>query len=54
MAYDPGAITGIPTENVGSLPRPMKLQEAYAAYDAGKIKMEQLEAEQRNCRARFD
>lgn len=46
MAYDPGAITGIPTENVGSLPRPMKLQEAYAAYDAGKIKIEQLEAEQ--------
>ena len=46
MAYDPRAITGIPTENVGSLPRPMNLQEAYAAYDAGKIKLEQLEAEQ--------
>ena len=27
----------IPTENVGSLPRPMKLQEAIADYDAGKI-----------------
>ena len=27
----------IPTENVGSLPRPMKLQEAIAAYDAGTI-----------------
>ena len=27
----------IPTELVGSLPRPMKLQEAYAAYDEGKI-----------------
>ena len=27
----------IPTEPVGSLPRPMKLQEALAAYDAGKI-----------------
>ena len=39
MAYDPRAVTGIPTESVGSLPRPMKLQEAYAAYDAGKIKL---------------
>src|SRR5277367_6847801 len=28
---------GIPTELVGSLPRPIYLQEAYAAYDAGKI-----------------
>lgn len=28
---------GIPTEVVGSLPRPTYLQEAYAAYDAGKI-----------------
>lgn len=46
MAYDPRAVTGIPTEPVGSLPRPMKLQEAYAAYDAGKIKLEQLQAEQ--------
>ena len=27
----------IPTESVGSLPRPRKLQEAYAAYDAGKV-----------------
>ena len=27
----------IPTELVGSLPRPMKLQEAYADYDEGKI-----------------
>lgn len=27
----------IPTEPVGSLPRPMKLQEAIADYDAGKI-----------------
>jgi methionine synthase II (cobalamin-independent) len=31
---------GIPTEVVGSLPRPMELQEAYAAYDAGKISKE--------------
>ena len=36
----------IPTEPVGSLPRPMKLQEAFAAYDAGTITHEQLEAEQ--------
>ena len=36
----------IPTELVGSLPRPMKLQEAYADYDEGKISFEQLEAEQ--------
>ena len=35
--YDPRTYTGIPTEPVGSLPRPIKLQEAYAAYDAGKI-----------------
>ena len=30
----------IPTELVGSLPRPMKLQEAYADYDEGKIGFE--------------
>ena len=36
----------IPTELVGSLPRPMKLQEAYADYDEGKIGWEQLQAEQ--------
>jgi methionine synthase II (cobalamin-independent) len=36
----------IPTELVGSLPRPMKLQEAYADYDEGKISFEQLQAEQ--------
>jgi len=36
----------IPTELVGSLPRPMKLQEAYQAYDEGKIDFAQLEAEQ--------
>ncbi len=46
MAYDPKADTGIPTEAVGSLPRPAKLQGAYADYDAGKITKEQLEAEQ--------
>ena len=36
----------IPTELVGSLPRPMKLQEAYADYDEGKITWQQLQAEQ--------
>jgi len=36
----------IPTELVGSLPRPMKLQEAYAAHDDGKITFEQLQSEQ--------
>jgi methionine synthase II (cobalamin-independent) len=46
MTYDPRAETGIPTEPVGSLPRPSKLQAAYADYDAGKITKEQLEAEQ--------
>jgi methionine synthase II (cobalamin-independent) len=46
MDYDPRTATGIPTEPVGSLPRPSKLQAAYAAYDAGEIAKEQLEAEQ--------
>jgi methionine synthase II (cobalamin-independent) len=46
MSYDPRTDTGIPTEPVGSLPRPAKLQAAYADYDAGKISKEQLEAEQ--------
>jgi methionine synthase II (cobalamin-independent) len=46
MAYDPTAETGIPTEPVGSLPRPDKLQAAYAEYDAGKIDKPQLEVEQ--------
>jgi len=46
MAYDPRTQTGIPTEPVGSLPRPSRLQAAYAAYDAGTITREQLAAEQ--------
>lgn len=46
MSYDPRTATGIPTEPVGSLPRPAKLQAAYADYDLGKIKLDQLEAEQ--------
>jgi methionine synthase II (cobalamin-independent) len=44
MAYDPRTDTGIPTEPVGSLPRPASLQAAYADYDAGKITRAQLEA----------
>jgi methionine synthase II (cobalamin-independent) len=44
--YDPRTATGIPTEPVGSLPRPSRLQEAYAQYDAGQISREQLETEQ--------
>ncbi len=41
----------IPTEPVGSLPRPMKLQEAIAAYDAGDIEFDQL-AEQQDAACR--
>lgn len=44
--YDPRTATGIPTEQVGSLPRSSKLQAAYAAYDEGKIDRAALEAEQ--------
>jgi methionine synthase II (cobalamin-independent) len=44
--YDPRTDTGIPTEPVGSLPRPAKLQKAYAAYDAGEIGLDQLQSEQ--------
>ena len=44
--YDPRTATGIPTEPVGSMPRPQKLQDAYAAYDAGTIDKSALEAEQ--------
>ena len=36
----------LPTEPVGSLPRPMKLQQAFADYDAGRIKHADLEREQ--------
>ncbi|MDQ3323994.1 MAG: hypothetical protein M3525_16390 [Acidobacteriota bacterium] len=36
----------IPTEPVGSLPRPAKLQAAIADYDAGKITKEELRVEQ--------
>jgi len=44
--YDPRTATGIPTEPVGSLPRPSALQQAFAKYDAGEITRDQLEAEQ--------
>src|ERR1700729_66133 len=44
--YDPRTATGIPTEPVGSLPRPSWLQHAYAQYDAGEITRDQLETEQ--------
>ena len=44
--YDARRETGIPTEPVGSLPRPSKLQATYAAYDEGTISKEQLEEEQ--------
>ncbi len=46
MAYDPRTETGIPTEPVGSLPRPDNLQAAYGDYDAGKISKDELETEQ--------
>ena len=41
--YDPRTDTGIPTEPVGSLPRPAKLQEAYAKFDAGEISESDLQ-----------
>jgi methionine synthase II (cobalamin-independent) len=44
--YDPRTDTGIPTEPVGSLPRPQTLQQAYADYDAGEIDKDALETEQ--------
>jgi methionine synthase II (cobalamin-independent) len=44
--YDPKQATGIPTEQVGSLPRPQALQDAYAAYDKGEIDKAALESAQ--------
>ena len=46
MAYDPRTSTGIPTEPVGSLPRPSVLQQAYARYDAGEISKDELAEQQ--------
>ncbi|KIJ36780.1 hypothetical protein M422DRAFT_232367 [Sphaerobolus stellatus SS14] len=41
----------IPVENVGSLPRPIKLQKAFTEFDAGKITLEQLqEVQDEACR----
>ena len=36
----------LPTEVVGSLPRPKSLQQAFADFDAGKISKEDLVATQ--------
>jgi methionine synthase II (cobalamin-independent) len=44
--YNPRTKTGIPTEPVGSLPRPARLQETYARYDAGEASRAELETEQ--------
>ncbi|MGH3613558.1 MAG: 5-methyltetrahydropteroyltriglutamate--homocysteine methyltransferase [Pseudonocardia sp.] len=44
--YDPRTATGIPTEPVGSLPRPTRLQQAYARFDASEIDEADLEKEQ--------
>ncbi len=41
----------IPTETVGSLPRPMKLQDAYEAHDQGTLTFEELQAEQEEAAA---
>src|SRR5262245_8256431 len=46
MDFNPRTATGIPTEPVGSIPRSLKLQLAYAAYDAKKIPKDRLEEEQ--------
>jgi methionine synthase II (cobalamin-independent) len=51
VAYDPRTSTGIPTEPVGSLPRPAALQDAYARYDRGEIAKEEL-AEQQDAAVR--
>jgi methionine synthase II (cobalamin-independent) len=51
VTYDPRTSTGIPTEPVGSLPRPAALQDAYARYDRGEIAKEEL-AEQQDAAVR--
>ncbi|HET6260506.1 MAG TPA: 5-methyltetrahydropteroyltriglutamate--homocysteine methyltransferase [Pseudonocardia sp.] len=43
MGFDPRTATGVPTEPVGSIPRPTELQDAYAKYDAGEIGRDDLE-----------
>lgn len=37
---------GLPTESVGSLPRPQYLQAAFADYDIGKASLDELLAAQ--------
>jgi methionine synthase II (cobalamin-independent) len=44
--FDPRAETGLPTEQVGSLPRSAELQAAFAAYDAGEIGLDELRSKQ--------
>ncbi|MDQ4118310.1 MAG: hypothetical protein M3235_15315 [Actinomycetota bacterium] len=44
--FDPRAVTGIPTEPVGSLPRPQALLDAYAAFEEGRIDRAGVEAAQ--------
>ena len=46
VTYDPRTSTGIPTEPVGSLPRPSVLQQAYARYDTGEIGKDELAQQQ--------
>jgi methionine synthase II (cobalamin-independent) len=46
MTYNPRTATGIPTEPVGSIPRPLTLQAAYANYDAKRIAKADLEKAQ--------
>jgi methionine synthase II (cobalamin-independent) len=46
MSFDPRADTGIPTEPVGSLPRPSSLQNLIAKYDAGEVTKDELVAAQ--------
>ena len=46
MTYNPRTDTGIPTEPVGSVPRPLKLQKAYVSYDTKGITKGELEQEQ--------
>jgi methionine synthase II (cobalamin-independent) len=46
MTYNPRTDTGIPTEPVGSIPRPLKLQKAYVSYDTKGITKGELEQEQ--------
>lgn len=46
MRYEPRSATGIPTEPVGSLPRPQALLDAHAGFAAGRLDAAALEAAQ--------